>query len=154
MIRGPMIAITALLLAGCAAKGPASVAGGECRIFERPQYEVRGKRPYDQDWIDSQIEGGVGGCRWQRPAKRPASLDAAPAARPAVAAPKRKPGLVKRIRDRILPPAAAAPSPPAFPAVAAPIEPVPPPPAPAPPKPRAPVDELLDPVPAARREGG
>ncbi|MCK1422406.1 hypothetical protein IVB15_09210 [Bradyrhizobium sp. 182] len=53
MIR---LASIALLLAGCASRGPASIASGECRIFEPPQYEVRGKRPYDLDWIDSQVE--------------------------------------------------------------------------------------------------
>ena len=37
-------------LAGCAGtKPPASVARGECRVFEAPPYEVLGKTPYDQD---------------------------------------------------------------------------------------------------------
>lgn len=67
------------VVAACGQSGPASIAGGECKIFEPPQYEVRGARAYDQDWIDSQIEGGVGGCHWRGPAPRPATLDGAPA---------------------------------------------------------------------------
>lgn len=68
-----------LALGGCATRGPTSVSGDECRVFERPPYAVRGARPYDQEWIDSTVEGGVGACGWQRPAARPASLDASPA---------------------------------------------------------------------------
>src|SRR4051794_15671112 len=84
MIRFASIGLLPLLLAGCASRGPASIAGGECKIFEAPQYEVRGKRAYDQDWIDSQVEGGVGGCHWTRPKPRPASLEAAPSGKIAV----------------------------------------------------------------------
>ena len=50
-----------LALAGCQTTGIGSVKGGECKIFERPPYAVRGVRQYDQDWIDSTVEGGVGG---------------------------------------------------------------------------------------------
>lgn len=64
-----------LLCAGCASGGPGSVRGGECRVFERPEFVVHGKRRYDQNWIDSNIEGGVGACGWQRPKPRPPSLD-------------------------------------------------------------------------------
>ncbi|WP_247337456.1 hypothetical protein [Bradyrhizobium sp. 147] len=143
MIRIVSIAAIALLLAGCASKGPASIAGGECRIFEAPKYEVRGQRDYDQDWIDSQLEGGVGGCHWKRPQKRPAALDAAPVPRVAPAKPARR-GILRRIRDRVLP-ARAAP-----PAAVLPLEPVPPPviAAPAPPAPRPPrsaIERLLEP---------
>jgi hypothetical protein len=52
----------AALLAGCAHSGPASVSGGECKFLERPAYVVKGVRQYDQDWIDSTVEGGVGAC--------------------------------------------------------------------------------------------
>lgn len=141
MIRIILIASLALLLAGCASQGPASIAGGECKIFEAPKYEVRGHTPYDQDWIDSQVEGGVGGCRWKRPQPRPASLDAAPARKAAPAPVKRK-SLVRRIRDRMLP------AKPEFPAAAAPIEPSPvvvPAPAPPPPPPRSAIEKLLQP---------
>ncbi|MDG9697880.1 hypothetical protein QC281_48405, partial [Streptomyces sp. DH17] len=80
----------ALLLAGCESQTlKGSIAGGECRIFERPPYVVRGAKPYDQDWIDRQVEGGVGGCRWPRPAPRPAELDA-PAVVSAKPAPRPK----------------------------------------------------------------
>lgn len=110
-------------------------------MFERPAYVVLGKRPYDQDWIDSQIEGGVGACRWKRPAPRPPELDAAPGRQVAATVPAKRKGIIKRIRDRVLPtraeppPAAVVPAP----VVAAP-EPAAPPPAP-----RRPIDELLRP---------
>src|SRR4051812_8683264 len=122
MTRFASIALLALLLAGCASRGPGSIAGGECKIFEAPRYEVRGQQSYDQDWIDSQVEGGVGGCHWQRPARRPAELDAAPGARQsatrsAVVKPARR-GILRRIRDRVLPHKVEAPA-------AAPIEPAP-----------------------------
>lgn len=146
MTRFALIGLLTLLLAGCASKGPASIAGGECRIFERPQYEVRGKRDYDQDWIDSQVEGGVGGCHWKRPAARPASIDAAPGHKAAPAPVKRK-SFVRRIRDRVLPrkgeiPAAPAPIAPA-PAVASEPAPAAAPPAPRPP--RSAIEKLLQP---------
>lgn len=70
-----MFLMLPLLLAGCASGGPGSVRGGECRVFERPEFVVLGKRRYDQNWIDSNIEGGVGACGWQRPKPRPPILD-------------------------------------------------------------------------------
>lgn len=138
------IILCAGLLAGCQTTGPASVKGGECRIFERPEYAVRGLRQYDQDWVDSQIEGGVGGCGWKRPKARPASFDAVPG-RKATPAPVKKRSIVRRIKDRVVhpftpAPPVAAPEPAPQPAVAAPAPPPPPPP-----KPRDPVDELLQP---------
>jgi hypothetical protein len=118
-----------------------SVKGGECRIFERPQYVVLGKRPYDQDWIDSQVEGGVGGCGWQRPKARPASFDAVPGQKAKVVAkPVKKRGIIKRIKDRVVQPFTRS----VDPVIETPL----PPPmvsAPAPPPPRDPVDELLQP---------
>lgn len=129
------------LLAGCQHDGVGSVMGGECKIFERPQYVVLGKRPYDQDWIDSQVEGGVGGCRWKRPAPRPPELDA-PVKRTAIPV-KPKRSFVKRIKDRILPP--AAPAEPSWPPAAAPITQAPAEPPPPPRKPRSALEELLDP---------
>jgi len=142
MIVRLAIAIAAgLLLGSCQTTGVGSVAGGECKIFENPQYVVLGKRPYDQDWIDSQIEGGVGGCGWKRPKPRPVSFDAVAGQKVKVAAPVKKRGIIKRIKDRVVHP------------FTKPVEPViestPPPvvaaPAPPPPAPRDPVDELLQP---------
>jgi hypothetical protein len=73
---GAMLSIS-VAIAGCAGTNlPASVAGGECRVFERPEYVVKGARRYDQNWIDGNIEAGVGACGWKRPAARPASVDA------------------------------------------------------------------------------
>ncbi|MBR1150068.1 hypothetical protein [Bradyrhizobium sp. JYMT SZCCT0428] len=136
------------LLGGCMQATIGSVAGGECKIFERPTYVVLGKRPYDQDWIDSQVEGGVGGCKWKRPAQRPPELDAKAGQVVIKPAPAKRRGIIKRIRYRILP----APKPaekPTWPPAAAPIAPVlnpPPPPVAKPPeKPRSALDELLDP---------
>lgn len=113
--------------------------GGECRLFERPAYVILGKTQPDQDWIDSNIEGGVGGCGWKRPLPRPPEWDAAPAPRPAVAAKQQRVGIVTRIKAR-LKPAKAAPLPLAPPIGVKLAPPPPPPPAP---EPIDPVDELL-----------
>lgn len=133
-----------LLLSGCMQATIGSVAGGECKIFERPAYVVLGKRPYDQDWIDSQVEGGVGGCKWKRPAPRPPELDAVPVKSKAAAV-KPKRGFVKRITDRFKQswPPAAAPAGPAPAPVVTPAPVVEPPPPP--PKPRSAIEELLQP---------
>lgn len=140
-IRALIFVAVGTAIAGCQTTGPASVKGGECRIFERPEYAVLGKRQYDQDYIDGNIEAGVGGCGWKRPAKRPASFDTKPGPKAAVA-PKRR-GLIKRIKDRVTAPFSA----PAAPVAAVPvIQPVS-----EPPKPRDPVDELLSPSEPPRR---
>jgi hypothetical protein len=138
--RFAILIAVAPLLSACQTTGVGSVGGGECKIFESPQYVVLGKRPYDQDWIDSQVEGGVGGCGWKRPQARPAALDAVPGQKAKAPAPVKKRGLIKRIKDRVVHP------------FSKPVDPVivsPPPPvvaAPAPlPAPRDPVDELLQP---------
>lgn len=148
--------------AGCARDLGGSISGGECKVMERPPYAVRGAEPYDQDWIDSTVEGGVGACHWQRPAPRPPELDAvaprpAPTGKPVAVRPAKKRGLVRRFKDRVWPktsvaPVAPAPEPPARPVAedapfAAPL-PAPDVPAPsaAPPKPRrplTPIEELL-----------
>lgn len=143
MIKIISIVLLAALLGACQHTGPGSIAGGECKIFEAPKYEVRGKRAYDQDWIDSTVEGGVGGCRWKRPAPRPASLDAAPGAGSVAARPAKRRGIVARIRDRVMPPRIEAP------ATAPPLEAAPAPPAivapPAPRPPRSAIERLLEP---------
>jgi len=150
-VRHLLLLFAALLLAGCESQTlKGSVAGGECRIFERPSYVVRGLRRYDQDWIDSQVEGGVGGCHWQRPAPRPPELDA-PAAAAAQPAPRpKKRGMIARIKAAVhraptAPPVAPEPAP----AVAAPAdEPERPTikvPQVAPPAPRTRLELLLDP---------
>lgn len=141
-----------------------SVAGGECKVFARPPYAVLGKTSYDQNWIDDTVEGGVGGCRWKRPAPRPAELDAVPGQK-VVVAPPRKRGLIRRIKDRVLPvakkvwpgdsvaPVIPIPQPSPLATPAAPIEP-PPAPQPPPPPPKSAVDELLNPttpIPPVRR---
>lgn len=133
--RGLLPLLLLAVLGGCVTTdGVPSVVGGECKVFTGPQYAVRGSRPYDQDWIDSTVEGGVGACKWARPAPRPAALDTPHAPRPA-AAPKKRPSLVKRIKAKVWPTATVAP-----------IAPAPEPPAPvAPPAPRSAIDELLNP---------
>lgn len=132
-----VLLLLAPLLGGCATTG-GSVAGSECKVFEPPRFAVRGRAAYDQDWIDSTIEGGIGACRWKRPAVRPASLDARPAPRPAIA-PAKKRGLVRKIKDRIWPAVPSAPAaPPAVEITAPPAPPAPPP--------RRAIDELLHPM--------
>jgi hypothetical protein len=108
------------LLGGCLKTLTGSVAGGESQVFERPPYAVRGKTTYDQNWIDSQVEGGVAAFGWDRPAPRPPQLDAPqPSARKAAApAPAAKRTIVQRIKARIT----CAPVAP-VPYVAAPIVP-------------------------------
>jgi hypothetical protein len=127
----------ALVLGGCAFKGPASVQGGECRIFARPEYAVAGRTSYDQDWIDGNVEAGVGACGWKRPAARPPGLDAKTAKPAPHKAVKKKPGFLARIKARVVgKPVAPVPY-----IVAAP-PPVAVEPSPAP-TPRDPVYELL-----------
>lgn len=137
MFRISLTVIVAALLAGCQTDGVGSIAGGEAKVFERPPYVVKGKRPYDQSWIDSQIEGGVAAFGWKRPAPRPASLDVVPSSvRPAKAA--KHPGLVKRIKARVWPTDAPA-------VISTPVAPEWPTTPPAVPvAPRDPVDELLE----------
>ena len=133
----------ALPLGGCDWQTFKSSVAGTCPAFEAPRYVVKGKRPYDQDWIDGNVEAGIGACNWARPAPRPPQLDAA-ASRAVAPVPARKRGLLKRIKDRIVP----ASAPPAVPvAEPAPIaaEPIVVAPIVEPPKPRDPVDELLQP---------
>lgn len=147
-----------MLIAGCAGTNlPGSVKGGECRVFERPQFVVLGRKPYDQKWIDGNVEAGVGACGWQRPAKRPASLDAkkksaSPAPQLGTQKPKKK-GIFRRAVDKVLPrsnPGDVTPAPVELHQEVAPLpsttvaQPEPPP-APPPTK-RAPVDELLSPT--------
>jgi hypothetical protein len=137
-----------LSLCGCAKDMGGSVSGGECKIFERPPYAVQGMRRYDQDWIDSQVEGGVGACGWQRPAARPPELDAQPTLKP-TPKPVRKRSVLRKIKDKVWPRAAVAPvtAAPALPDrpvaddAPPPAEPLPPPP----PKPRplTAIEELL-----------
>ena len=143
------VAALALLLplCGCITPGTGSVVGGECKVFERPQYAVRGVRPYDQDWIDSTVEGGVGACHWARPAARPAELDASPlVVKAPVAAPLKKhmPKWLSMIRawpKRAMKPVAAVPAAPT-PIEAVPVAEA----APAlPPVARTAIDDLLDP---------
>lgn len=61
--------IVFFLLSGCAGVGPASIAGGECRIFKDPGFAVRGKRMKDSQWIGKTQETGIDVCGWKRPTK-------------------------------------------------------------------------------------
>jgi hypothetical protein len=149
--RSMTLLLACASLGGCAPHLGGSVSGGECKIMERPLYAVQGQQRYDQDWIDSTIEGGVGACGWKRPAPRPPELDAAPAlpAKPPAVRPSRKPGLVKRIEQRVWPktavaPVAPVPMPTDRPVAADAPPPDPPLPAPEPPasKPKRPLTAL------------
>lgn len=136
-----VLVLPLLAMGGCAhAPGPSSVAGGECKFLERPAYAVRGAKRYDQDWIDSTVEGGVGACGWQRPAPRPAGMDAQMIPVKAKPAQKQKAawlGFLHGLRKKpVAAPVEAAP---------ATVEPeTAPVPEPAPiPAPKRPIDELL-----------
>ena len=59
----------AWLLSGCASKMPASVSGGECRIFHDPGFAVQGKRIQDKRWIGGVQETAIEVCGWKRPQK-------------------------------------------------------------------------------------
>ena len=56
--------------------------------------------------LDSFVESGVGGCKWERPAPRPAEMDAAPAPR----APKvvKKRTFIQRVKAKVWPRAGVA----------------------------------------------
>ena len=61
-----------LLLVGCAGPNtPASIYGGECRIFSDPGFRVRGLTTRDNRWIATTQETGIQVCRWQRPPNMP-----------------------------------------------------------------------------------
>lgn len=136
-----LLLLIALTVTACAGTNlPASVSGGECRVFEAPPYAVRGAARYDQRWIDSNVEAGVSACRWQRPQPRPAGLDAGVSAVKRQAA--AKPSLGKRVKATVRKVLHRVPA--AEPAVAPVVEDAPAP-AVAPRPPRSDLDELLDP---------
>jgi len=138
-----LLAMT-MALGGCDFQTFKSSVAGSCAVFERPPYAVRGKTSYDQNVADNFVESGVAGCNWQRPAPRPASLDASPG-KAGEAPPAKKRGLVRRIRDRVKaawPARAAAPVLPTPQPPPSAVDPSPPAP---PPKPRSAIDELLQP---------
>lgn len=66
-----------MLLTGCAGNLPASVSGGECKIFRAPDFAIMGKTQVDQEWIDDNTEAGIAACKWSRPKKRPGAKVAA-----------------------------------------------------------------------------
>lgn len=136
-----VLALLAAALGGCTQTLSGSVAGGESKVFERPPFVVKGKAPYDQRWIDSQIEGGVAAYGWKRPAPRPASLDAQPARKAAPPAPVKKRGVIKRIKDAFVPQPATPFVDRFTPAIETPLTRIAPRAAP-----RDPVDELLHPI--------
>lgn len=149
--RLSVIMLLAPALAGCDMQTFKSSVAGTCPAFEAPAYVVKGQRQYDQDWIDGNVEAGIGACNWARPQPRPAAIEAG--ANIARAAPVKPRGMLKRaaarVKKSIWPapsavPSAPLPEPEPEPAAA------PEPPAP-PPKPRDPVDELLQPDEPARK---
>lgn len=78
---------------GCANSLPASVAGGECKVFAAPDYVIRGRAKADQAWIDDNTEAGIAACGWPRPKNRPEAKVAAVVVSPLVAAPQPQPKL-------------------------------------------------------------
>lgn len=133
------------LLGGCLQTTGGSVAGTECKFLERPEYAVRGARQYDQDWVDSTVEGAIGACRWKRPAPRPPEMDAASTPK-AMARPAKKRSLIHRVKDRIWPRTSVAPivvEPAPEIAVQQPLPTAEPSPPPQPPRPRTLIEDLL-----------
>ena len=150
MIRALAIIPLALFLGGCPQhSAPTSIAGSECKVFEAPPFAIAGRTDYDQDWINSTVEGGVGACRWPRPKARPPEIDAPRATvAPAIVqpAPKKRQGpvkrFVKRIKARVWPVEVEpfTPTPVPRPTVSQVVEPPPPPPA------VSAIDRLLNPA--------
>lgn len=58
-----------LLASGCASNSPASVMGGDCKVFHDPGFAVRGKRLKDSQWIGRTQETGIEVCGWKRPSQ-------------------------------------------------------------------------------------
>ena len=61
--------VMGFILSGCAGQMPASVMGGECKVFDDPGFAVRGKRLIDSRWIGRTQEKGIQVCGWRRPTK-------------------------------------------------------------------------------------
>ncbi len=157
IMRAAILALLAVLLAGCATNKEAftTISGGEAKVFEAPPYEVRGVTQYDQNWIDSQVEGGVAAFGWPRPAPRPAAIETRRAAQPMPLV--KKPGIFKRTKAKLKKLVSRKPADQAtMPDVWPPLETTPvivQPPAPKPAAQKAPIDELLtpsSPIPAVR----
>lgn len=62
-----IVLAAALLLAGCPGHIPASVIGGECKVFPEPGFAVQGKRLIDKQWVGKTQQTGIEVCGWQRP---------------------------------------------------------------------------------------
>lgn len=131
-------------LGGCMQTLTGSIAGGESKVFQRPEYVVLGKTSYDQNWIDNQVEGGVAAFGWKRPLPRPASLDAHVTTKQVTKISlAKKTSFIKRIKAKLH---FVRPAPVPFTNAVMPPLPEPAPPvvvvAPAP---RSPIDQLLHP---------
>lgn len=82
------------------------MSGGECKVFSPAPHVILGKTQTDQNWIDGEVEAGIGGCGFPRPAPRPEALDAPPktsqiAADPAPIQKPRKKGFFRRLKERV-----------------------------------------------------
>jgi hypothetical protein len=109
LVRLAPVGVLALTVTACGTLRPASVGGGECRVFERPKYAVLGQTRYDQNWIDSNTEAGVAACGWQRPKPRPQGLDGPPGTKHPAAARQKRPSLINRA-NRVVAPSASVQS--------------------------------------------
>lgn len=137
MIGRLFVVALAVALGGCGETIRGSIAGGESKVFQAPEYAVRGETQYDQDWIDGNVEAGIAGFNWPRPKARPPAMDGAP---PPRVVGRKKPGFVQRIKARVMGTPPAAPM-----TEVAPLQMpmMPAPPAVKPVEPIDPVDELL-----------
>lgn len=103
-----------LLVSGCAhaPPGPASVAGGDCKIAHASEYEMLGKTPRDQIWIDETNGSLIAGCGHPPPKPRPPEWDADQAPPPKAMPPKKKKRkLLSSLKRFVAPRAMAAPVP-------------------------------------------
>ena len=69
VLRVALLLALGFTLSACAGVGPASVLGGECKVFSDPGFAVRGKRVKDSRWIGTAQEQGIQVCGWKRPTK-------------------------------------------------------------------------------------
>lgn len=67
LIRVVLLLVVGFTFSGCASMGPASVRGGECKVFHDPGFAVRGARLKDAQWIGRTQETGIRVCKWTRP---------------------------------------------------------------------------------------
>lgn len=81
------------LLTGCANKDASFITTAAlCQKLPKPEFQIRGATPYDQNFADETTEVLVAGCGADRPKPRPPEMERVAA----VAPPVKKPAPAKR----------------------------------------------------------